>query len=236
MSVRWLTPALFSALVAAAVTTAPAPGAPAQATPPVDESYFAEKVYPALHAVQCERCHSDNGVASETRLVFPEPGAGRERVSAFGLSLTGLVDRQDPEKSLLLRKPTRRMKHTGGQRIKPDSGEEAVLRAWVQYLAGLSDEQLRRARERVARSDRRGPGLLAVQRLTHTEYDRTVRDLLGVQIQPAGGFPKEDFVNGFKNQQESQGVSPLQAEAYSQAAERLAKAAFRGGDPHGLLP
>ena len=59
---------------------------------------------------------------------------------------------------------------------------------------------------------------------------------MGDQSQPAGGFPKEDFINGFKNQLEGQGVSPLQAEAYGKAAERLALAAFRGGDQRGLLP
>ncbi len=75
-----------------------------------------------------------------------------------------------------------------------------------------------------------------MRRLTHSQYNHTVRDLLGDQIQPANSFPKEDFVSGFKNQLEAQGISPLQAEAYSKAAERLAKAAFRGGDQHGLIP
>ena len=233
---RWPAPVLFSAFMIAAVLTAFKPGASAQATRAVDESFFVERVYPVLHAVQCERCHSDNGVASETRLAFPESDAGRDQITAFGLSLMDLVDRQNPEQSLLLRKPTKRVKHTGGQRIKPGSDEEAVLLSWINYLAGLSDEQVRQARERIARSDRRGLEALAVRRLTHSQYNHTVRDLLGDQIQPASGFPKEDFVNGFKNQLEAQGVSPLQAEAYSKAAERLARAAFRGGDQHGLIP
>jgi hypothetical protein len=233
---RWPAPVLCSALMIAAVSTAVEPSASAQATRAADESFFVEKVYPALHAVQCERCHSDNGVASETRLEFPESDAGRDRIAAFGLSLMDLVDRGNPEQSLLLGKPTKRLKHTGGQRIKPGSDEEVVLRVWVNYLAGLSDDQVRQARERIARSDRRGMEALAVRRLTHSEYNNTVRDLLGDQIQPASSFPKEDFVNGFKNQREAQGVSPLQAEAYSRAAERLARAAFRGGDQHGLIP
>jgi hypothetical protein len=227
---------LFSALMLAAVSTVFQPGASAQAPRAVEESFFIEKVYPTLHAVQCERCHSDNGVASETRLEFPEFDADRGEITAFGLSLMDLVDRRNPEQSLLLRKPTKQIKHTGGQRIKPGSDEEAVLLTWINYLAGLSDEQMRRARERIARSDQRGLEALAVRRLTHSEYNNTVRDLLGDQIQPASSFPKEDFVNGFKNQLEAQGISPLQAEAYSKAAERLARAAFRGGDPHGLIP
>ena len=39
---------------------------------------------------------------------------------------------------------------------------------------------------------------------------------------PANQFPPEDYVNGFKNQYQSQSLSPIQAEAYSIAAERVA--------------
>jgi Protein of unknown function (DUF1592)/Protein of unknown function (DUF1588)/Protein of unknown function (DUF1587)/Protein of unknown function (DUF1595)/Protein of unknown function (DUF1585) len=233
---HWPGSVLFAAVLIAELLTGFKSGACAQAPRAVDESFFAERVFPALHAVQCERCHNDNGVASETRLEFPESDVGRDQITAFGLSLLDLVDRRNPEQSLLLRKPTKRAKHTGGQRIKPGSDEEAVLLSWINYLAGLSDEQVRQARERIARSDRRGLEALTVRRLTHSQYNHTVRDLLGDQTQPASSFPKEDFVNGFRNQLEGQGVSPLQAEAYSKAAERLARAAFRGGDQHGLIP
>ncbi|MFO0890320.1 MAG: DUF1592 domain-containing protein [Isosphaeraceae bacterium] len=128
------------------------------------------------------------------------------------------------------------MKHTGGQRIKPGSPEEAILLRWANHLASLTDEQIRRARERFARSEPRAREGATVRRLTHAEYNSTVEDLLGDHTQPAGGFPNEDFVGGFKNQREAQGISPLQAEAYSRAAERLARAAFRRGDDRGLIP
>jgi hypothetical protein len=233
---RWPAPAPVPAFILAAVFTAFEACASAQVPRAIDESFFAEKVYAVLHAAQCERCHSDNGVASETRLEFPEPDAGHDRITAFGLSLIDLVDRRKPEQSLLLRKPTRRIRHSGGRRIRPGSADEAVLLNWIDYLAGLSDEQVDRARERIARADRHALEALAVRRLTHSQYNHTVRDLLGEQSQPASGFPREDFVNGFKNQVEGQGVSPLQAEAYAKAAEQLARAVFRGGDQHGLIP
>ena len=75
-----------------------------------------------------------------------------------------------------------------------------------------------------------------MRRLTHSQYNHTVHDLLGDQTNPANQFPEEDFVNGFKNQTSAQSVPPLLAEAYSAAAEKLARNAFRGGDTNRLVP
>jgi hypothetical protein len=80
-------------------------------------------------------------------------------------------------------------------------------------------------------------GKPAMRRLTHSQYNNTVRDLLGDQTRPADAFPQEDFVHGFKNQLAAQDISPLLAEAYNSAAERLAKSAFLGGlDSNRLIP
>ncbi len=76
-----------------------------------------------------------------------------------------------------------------------------------------------------------------VRRLTHSQYNNSVRDLLGDQTRPADTFPQEDYVNGFKNQTAAQDIPPLLADAYHAAALSLAKAAFQGGDDlRHLLP
>src|SRR5690242_10641685 len=76
-----------------------------------------------------------------------------------------------------------------------------------------------------------------VRRLTHSQYNHTVRDLLGDETAPADQFPEEDFVNGFRNQISAQDIPPLLAEAYNSAAERLARNAFLAGDDaNHLLP
>jgi hypothetical protein len=76
-----------------------------------------------------------------------------------------------------------------------------------------------------------------IRRLTHSQYNNTVRDLLGDQTRPADAFPQEDYVNGFKNQTAAQDIPPLLADAYHAAALSLAKAAFQGGDDlRHLLP
>ena len=200
----------------------------------IDSSFFAEKLYPALRSAQCDLCHNDNGVASETELEFPEIDAGAEQLFAFGLQLMDLVDREHPEESRLFLMPTNREDHTGGERIKQGSLEEQLLLRWINHLASLSKEQIQQARETIDRfQQRRQPAQQTVRRLTHSQYNHTVRDLLGDQTQPANRFPKEDFIHGFKNQIEGQGVSPIQAEAYSKSAERLARSLFRGGDLSG---
>jgi Protein of unknown function (DUF1592)/Protein of unknown function (DUF1588)/Protein of unknown function (DUF1587)/Protein of unknown function (DUF1595)/Protein of unknown function (DUF1585) len=190
---------------------------------------FATRLYPALEKAQCRLCHNDNGVASATRLQFPRATATTQEIDRFGVRLRTLVDRAHPEESLLFRKPTNRIQHTGGQRIAPGSAEEQALRAWVEYLASLPEAPLEAERAT-------GPSRKTLRRLTNSQYNHTVHDLLGDETRPADRFPTEDFVNGYTNQAEGQSISPLLAEAYGRAAERLARAAFSGGDSHKLIP
>ena len=198
---------------------------------------FRNTLYPILEKANCRACHNADGVASATRLHFPEADADADKIAAFGNSLVVLVDRQNPDASLLLRKPTARIAHTGGERIKQNSAEEAVLKAWIAKLAQLSGVELATA---LKYRELEGEGGAAgedaeLRRLTNSQYNHTVRDLLGDQTAAAANFPPEDFVNGFLNQSRGQSLSPLLEEAYSNAAEKLARSAFRGGDTHGLI-
>jgi hypothetical protein len=197
---------------------------------------FSRTLYPIFEAAQCRGCHSDDGVASATRLHFPEPTASPDDVEAFGVTLAVLVDRADPTRSLLINKPTNRERHTGGVRIQPGSFEEQALVDWVRHLATLPQETVAAARERLASAAAPAARGQLLRRLTHSQYNNTVRDLLGDHSRPADRFPPEDFVNGFKNQLRTQGMPPLLAEAYSAAAEKLALNAFRAGDVNGLVP
>ena len=197
---------------------------------------FATSLYPALEAAGCRGCHSADGVASTTRLRFPENNASPAQLAAFGRSLVTLVDTKNPGASLLFRKPTARLPHAGGERIHPGSPEEAALRDWVAQLALLTPAEAARAAQ-IADTDpvTKAP-TVAIRRLTNTQYNNTVRDLLGDRSQPASQFPPEDFVNGFRNQYQSQSLSPILMDAYGNAAEKLARAAFRNGLPPSLVP
>src|SRR5207248_10358653 len=189
------------------------PGTPAA---PVS---FSRTVFAIFEAAQCRGCHTDDGVASATRLHFPEPNASPDDIEAFGLTLAVLVDRANPERSLLLNKPTNRIRHTGGVRVQPGSFEETALTEWVRYLAIVPEEKVVAARERLAASAAAASSHdQQLRRLTHSQYNNTVRDLLGDFSSPADRFPPEDFVNGFRNQLSTQGIPPLLAQAYSAAA------------------
>ena len=200
-----------------------------------DPAFFATKLYPVLEEARCSGCHAQDGVASATRLHFPAKDATPAQIEEFGLSLTPLVNRANWSDSLLLRKPTKAVPHTGGERIHPGSDEEKLLAQWVQYLATASDDTLAAARKSLGDTSEAGPKEL-VRRLTHSQYNNTVRDLLGDYSQPANRFPQEDFVDGFKNQLTAQGMPPLLVETYSTSAEKLALNAFRIGDVNGLVP
>ncbi len=189
---------------------------------PTDPGYFAAKVYPVFQAAGCRGCHSMEGVASATRLRFPEDTATADEIEVFGRSLAAIGP-------LLAEKPTGRVAHGGGVRVRSDSPEDAAVLSWIRRLATLPPPDKAAAGHRTSTAS-------PLQRLTHSQYNNTVRDLLGDQTQPARQFPGEDYVDGFKNQTVVQSVSPLLAGAYVAAAEKLARNAFRFGGQRGLLP
>src|SRR6266850_8322202 len=138
MNVRIIGPFLSLTVVGLVVVST---GTHAQTSAPTP-AFFSEKVFPVLQEARCSGCHASDGVASATRLHFPDKGATPAQVQAFGLSLAPLVNRADASKSLLLAKPTNTIRHTGGERIHPGSLEETILGQWVQFLASTPDDQL----------------------------------------------------------------------------------------------
>jgi len=205
----------------------------AEQTPPLEDGFFYKKLYPVLEKANCRGCHTENGVAAATRLHFPPESAPKEQVETFGRSLKALVDGNQPGNSLLLKKPTQRIEHTGGKLISPGSEEEKILTAWIDYLAGSLDASVESSSKSQQPTGSAPPVLM--RRLTHSQYNNTVRDLLHDETRPADQFPQEDFVGGFKNQADAQTIPPLLAEAYSAAAEKMAQNAYRSGVLAGLF-
>ena len=69
------------------------------------------------------------------------------------------------------------------------------------------------------------PAFAPVRRLTHIEYDNTVRDLLGDTTAPATAFTADVAQDGFTNNAVALSVSPALAEQYLAAAQKLSKTA-----------
>lgn len=77
------------------------------------------------------------------------------------------------------------------------------------------------------------PGESPMRRLTRTEYNHTVRDLLGDDTEPASSIVVEEESLGFDNQAATLTVSPLLAEQYMDVAEGVSERATT--DLPGLL-
>src|SRR5687768_15552701 len=69
------------------------------------------------------------------------------------------------------------------------------------------------------------PGPSPIRRLTRTEYNNTVRDLLADSSMPASDFPAEEKGLGFDNNADVLTVAPILADKYMLAAEAVAERA-----------
>ena len=60
-----------------------------------------------------------------------------------------------------------------------------------------------------------------------SEYNNTIRDLIGLDLRPADEFPADDVGYGFDNIGEVLSTPPILVEMYLAAAEKVIDAAFR---------
>src|SRR5438105_585484 len=100
---------------------------------------------------------------------------------------------------------------------RPDKAE-------VEKVCRLIESELAHA-DQFARPD---PGRVTARRLNRNEYNNTLRDLLGVDLQPSDDFPQDDSGYGFDNIGDVLSLSPVLMEKYLAAAERVARAAVYG--------
>ena len=67
------------------------------------------------------------------------------------------------------------------------------------------------------------PGRVTIRRLNRSEYNNTVRDLMGVTFRPADDFPSDDVGYGFDNIGDVLSLPPLLMEKYLDAAEKISR-------------
>ncbi len=77
----------------------------------------------------------------------------------------------------------------------------------------------------------RNAGRVTLRRLNRTEYNNTIRDLVGVDFKPAADFPEDDVGYGFDNIGDVLTLSPLLLERYLSAADAIMEQAIVIDDP-----
>ena len=100
-----------------------------------------------------------------------------------------------------------------GKGAKPTLKEREEMVAWIEKAAYNLDP------------NKRDPGRVTLRRLNRAEYNNTVRDLLGVDFNPADDFPSDDVGYGFDNIGDVLSLPPVLLEKYLRAAEKVAAAA-----------
>jgi Protein of unknown function (DUF1592)/Protein of unknown function (DUF1588)/Protein of unknown function (DUF1587)/Protein of unknown function (DUF1585)/Protein of unknown function (DUF1595)/Planctomycete cytochrome C len=75
-------------------------------------------------------------------------------------------------------------------------------------------------------SGARDYGRVTIRRLNRTEYNNTIRDLVGVDFKPAADFPNDDVGYGFDNIGDVLSTSPMLLEKYLSAAEMILEKAI----------
>ena len=103
---------------------------------------------------------------------------------------------------------------------QPTVADREAFTASVQGALALAD--------RTARPD---PGRVVIRRLNRTEYDNTIRDLVGVDSHPSEDFPSDDIGHGFDNIGDVLTLPPVLMERYLAAAEGIMERAIQPNPP-----
>jgi hypothetical protein len=101
------------------------------------------------------------------------------------------------------------------KRPRPSDAEVA---GFLESVGAIMDEA-----DRTAKPD---PGRVTIRRLNRVEYNNTIRDLVGVDFQPAEDFPSDDIGHGFDNIADVLSTSPVLMERYLAAAESVVQRAI----------
>jgi hypothetical protein len=180
------------------------PRAAPAADKPAPDGDFAKVVRPFVEK-HCVACHN------------PEKRKADLVLSAYGDELSVVKNRT-------VWQTVAKMVHTG--EMPPDSRPRppaADVEAFTKAVHDIFDHADRTAK--------RDPGHVTIRRLNRAEYNNTIRDLVGVDFQPAEDFPSDDVGYGFDNIGDVLSLSPILMERYLTAAESIAQRAVLSEPP-----
>jgi hypothetical protein len=157
---------------------------------------YAEKVKPVL-AKYCLDCHSTKKKKGDLDLErYSSLDAIRRDLKPWPMVIENLENGEMPPK----------------KSPQPGADERKTIATWSRAM--LDAEARARAGD---------PGRVVVRRLSNAEYNNTVRDLTGVDLQPARDFPADGAAGeGFANTGDALVMSPTLLGKYLNAAKEIA--------------
>jgi len=167
-------------------------------------SAFREKALPFLQK-HCYQCHGDKLQKAEVKL------------SIFQDEAAVLKDRKLWEAVLRV---------VGAGEMPPPAKPRpmaAELDAFVKSVRDIFD--------RADKNAKPDPGRITIRRLNRTEYNNTIRDLIGVDFNPSEDFPSDDIGYGFDNIGDVLTLSPVLMERYLAASESIVNRAILPDPP-----
>ena len=155
-----------------------------------------------LVSTYCATCHSD-------------------RAKAGGLSLAGFNAMRAQEQPQVVEKMIRKLRAGMMQPAGATRPDAATVAALTTALESRMDEHA---------SINPNPGWRPFQRLNRAEYARSVKELLGIDVDLAAFLPPDTLSNGFDNVADVQGLSPTLMEGYLRAASQISRLAVGDRD------
>src|SRR5438874_5348640 len=118
---------------------------------------------------------------------------------------------KDPEVLDKIQEKIRAREMPPQNKPQPGEAERKLITRWIDAkLAKLSQT-----------GGQRDPGRVTIRRLNRVEYNNTIRDLVGVDFQPADDFPADDSGYGFDNIGDVLSLPPVLLEKYLAAAQKI---------------
>src|SRR5579871_6693764 len=163
-----------------------------------------QKTVQPFFAKHCFACHADKESGDVRLDQFSDESSLAKGLPTLARSLEMLHKHAMPPK----------------KRPRPRDDEIEPVIAWLEGFVARSNQQTQTGHDRAV-----------IRRLNRVEYNNTVRDLLGVEFQPADDFPPDVPGHGFDTVSGTLTVSPVLVEKYLAAAEKVARTAVFGPPP-----
>ncbi|WP_147869660.1 DUF1592 domain-containing protein [Stieleria maiorica] len=169
---------------------------------PADESHatnYSTNIAPFLQT-HCVVCHSGDDFEGEVSFDrFEDTANIQENYEFWEKVLRLVVEHQMPP----------------ADQTQPTTDEIASLAAAIEVEFSSFDC-----------SSAEHPGRVIIRRLNKSEYNNTIRDLLGLDLNLADNFPSDDVAHGFDNMGEVLTIPPILFEKYLEAAATIAEKAL----------